>query len=361
MQIKNLLTHSSGLPDFIFYASDLSDEDLFSKLFEADMDFRTGNQFRYNQTNYWLLAQIIEKVSGLPFHEFIIQNQFSASGDRVLFSSNATEAIPNRIGKYNYNKDLKKYEIATDNFGTRGYSGNGLNITLSEFIQWSKNFDNGSFINEETKSLMWSRFDYANKKDKFLYGWGIYPINGKESYGFSGGGVSGFRKFIEKDITIILLTNGYKYYPVQDVIINHIGGIMDESLVDRSKIVEQEVISGFLNKRNDDVNKVYSEVKREISTSDLEKLLNSVGYKLLAMNQIKKAIEIFKLNVSENPESFNAYDSLAEAYLYDDQFELSIENYKKSIELNPENTNAIHMIERIERRLGELTDAHQGK
>ena len=225
VQIKNLLTHSSGLPDFVFYASDLSDEDLYSKLFEAEMDFRIGNQFRYNQTNYWLLAQIIEKVSGLPFHEFIIQNQFSASGDGVLFSSNAKEAIPNRIGKYNYNKDLKNYEIATDNFGTRGYSGNGLNITLNEFIQWSHKLDNDSFINEETKSLMWSHFDYGNKKDKFLYGWGIYPINGKESYGFSGGGVSGFRKFIEEDITVIVLTNGYKYYPVQDVIINHVNCI----------------------------------------------------------------------------------------------------------------------------------------
>lgn len=356
VQIKNLLTHSSGLPDHIFYPVDLSDEELFSKLFDAEMDFRTGNQFKYNQTNYWLLALIIEKISGRSFHDFIKQMQFSSSGDKVLFSSNALEVIPNRIGKYNYNKNLKNYEIATDNVGVRGYSGNGLNITLEEFINWSNNLTNGHYLNEETKSLMWSPFNYINGKDKFLHGWGIYPINEKKSYGFSGGGVSGFRIFPEEDITVVVLSNGYKYYPVQDVIINHVGGIVEEGLIDRSKVIEQEIITGFFHNVNEDVVKLYNRIIMENPTLDLEDLFNSIGYKLLAMDQVVKAIEIFELNVAKNPESSNAYDSLAEAYLYIDQFELAIKNYKKSLDLNPENTNAAEMIKKIEQRMVELTN-----
>ncbi len=72
-----LLTGSYGLPDFIQSESTLSDEELMSELFKAKLDFEAGNQFRYNQTNYWLLAQIIEKVTGLTFEGYVLKNQLT--------------------------------------------------------------------------------------------------------------------------------------------------------------------------------------------------------------------------------------------------------------------------------------------
>jgi Tfp pilus assembly protein PilF len=50
------------------------------------------------------------------------------------------------------------------------------------------------------------------------------------------------------------------------------------------------------------------------------------------------------LNVEEFPESWNVYDSLAEAYLKIGDKQKAKENYKKSVELNPENTNGIQML-----------------
>lgn len=61
------------------------------------MDFETGNEFRYNQTNYMPLAMIIEKITGQSFEDFILNNQFSDSKNQVVYSSNALEKIPNRI------------------------------------------------------------------------------------------------------------------------------------------------------------------------------------------------------------------------------------------------------------------------
>ena len=80
--------------------------------------------------------------------------------------------------------------------------------------------------------------------------------------------------------------------------------------------------------------------KAKVYNFDDENELNNLGYKLLGENRTDDAIKIFKLLVSEFPNSFNAYDSLGEAYLLNDNTELAIKNYKKSLELNPKNVNA---------------------
>lgn len=75
--------------------------------------------------------------------------------------------------------------------------------------------------------------------------------------------------------------------------------------------------------------------------------LTRYGYLLLSEEKTKEAIKIFNLLISEFPNSFNAYDSLGEAYLNDGNEELSLLNYEKSVEMNPKNTGGIDQINRI--------------
>ncbi|MEO1529249.1 MAG: serine hydrolase [Planctomycetota bacterium] len=65
--------------------------------------------------------------------------------------------------------------------------------------------------------------------------------------------------------------------------------------------------------------------------------LNRLGYLFLERNLGKAAISVFELNVKRFPKSWNAYDSLAEAYAATDERQLAIQNYQRSIELNPGN------------------------
>jgi len=78
-----------------------------------------------------------------------------------------------------------------------------------------------------------------------------------------------------------------------------------------------------------------------------ENELVGLGYGLLSMKKVKEAIEIFKLSVEAYPESYNSYDSLAEAYMDDGEKELAIKNYEKSLEINPENANGRKMLEKL--------------
>ncbi|MEW7279427.1 serine hydrolase [Aquimarina sp. 2201CG1-2-11] len=82
----------------------------------------------------------------------------------------------------------------------------------------------------------------------------------------------------------------------------------------------------------------------------IENTLNQLGYDLMNIEKLKLAKDIFKVNINLYPESFNVYDSYAEACMNLEEWDESIENYKKSLELNPQNERANHQIAEIEKR-----------
>ena len=236
IKIKNLLTHSSGLPDYDLTHGDVSDSMTIKNLTQNKLRFEKGERWEYNQTNYWFLTKIIERVTNKNFEDFVMETQFPS--DTILFSSNFMKPISNRSFKYNFNNSSQSWEQVNLNFGKRANSAGGLNLTLNQFIDWTIRFDNNELIKPSSKSKMWTAYDYdipfyfENEKDKFLYGWQQYSSNNEISYGFTGGLVTGYRKFINQNMTIIVLTNGLKKSPIRNKVINKIAGIIDENLVE---------------------------------------------------------------------------------------------------------------------------------
>jgi len=79
-----------------------------------------------------------------------------------------------------------------------------------------------------------------------------------------------------------------------------------------------------------------------------EATINQLGYVLLyRVEDVDKAVELFALNVSNYPDSFNVYDSLGEAYMVRGDKILAIENYEKSLVLDPDNENAKRQLETL--------------
>lgn len=94
--------------------------------------------------------------------------------------------------------------------------------------------------------------------------------------------------------------------------------------------------------------KMANETKKDEATyRHSEDDLNSWGYKLLNQGQMQQALEVFKLNVELNPNSWNAYDSYGETLLKNGQKEEAIKMYQKSVDLNPKNENGKKVLERI--------------
>ncbi|MCB0653174.1 MAG: alpha/beta hydrolase [Saprospiraceae bacterium] len=83
-----------------------------------------------------------------------------------------------------------------------------------------------------------------------------------------------------------------------------------------------------------------------------EALVNQIGYRMLQSRNEEdqsKALSFFKLNTENFPNSFNAFDSLGEAYEALSDAENSIKNYKKSLELNANNEHARMKIESLKK------------
>lgn len=351
VKVKHLLTHSSGIPNLIAFneiSIDDSNAKVIERLAKEKMDFKTGNEFRYNQTNYFLLTMIIEKITGQSFEDFILNNQFSDSKNQVVFSSNALEKIPHRVVKYNYNSAKKQYEKSTDVSGTRAHSANGIAITLPAFLKWSLHLSNNDLLNQKTKEMMWQPFDFSNKKDIFAYGWDISKVNNINSYNFSGGNVSAYKIYPQNNIAIVMMSNGYSIFPIQYRIINHIASMIDKDLTDKYLLAEETIISEFSKKNNPGAEKIYYSLKEKNPKWNFENTLNDIGYILLRNSRIDEAIKVFTINVKENPQSANAFDSLGEGYFSVKNYVSALENYKKSLALNPENANATKMIQKIE-------------
>ncbi|WP_228434956.1 serine hydrolase [Chryseobacterium joostei] len=246
VQVKNLLSHSSGLPNWVEFKDisvNATNAEVIDRLSKEKMEFETGDHYRYNQTNYLLITMIIQKITGKTYENYIIENQFPDSRNQIVFSSNSVERIPNRVGKYNYNKTKKQYEKLTAIEGVRAHSSNGLAITLPAFLQWSMHFSKNDFLKPETIKMMWQPFHYKNNGFEFAHGWEITDSNNIRSYGFSGGNVSAYSIFPDNDMAIVVMYNGNKGFPVMYQMINHIAGIMDKQLMDPYTLAEEITIA----------------------------------------------------------------------------------------------------------------------
>ena len=206
-KIENLISHSSGLPDIVAYETDSEEEIAKSKVYKDSLKFTVGKQFDYNQTNFWLLKRIIEKIVGKNLGNHILETQFKDSKNDVLFEGNSLKVIKNL--SYGYvNRESENTILKRNwNFPNYMYGASALNLTLNNFIEWNKKFDENTFITESTKKQLLKPFNYKQPRD-FCYGLDLIKVNGELSYGFSGGVATAFRKFPDKNLTIILLSNG---------------------------------------------------------------------------------------------------------------------------------------------------------
>lgn len=75
--------------------------------------------------------------------------------------------------------------------------------------------------------------------------------------------------------------------------------------------------------------------------------VNAYGYALMGGGRLNAALRVFELNAESYPNSWNVWDSLAEAHMNAGDSEKAIELYEKSLEINPANTNATEMLERL--------------
>ncbi len=202
-QIRHLLSHASGLPDIVEF-EDLSENQAKQAVYSRPIKFPAGQEFDYNQTNFWLLNRIFQRVYGQTLNKFILAKQFPAAPASVFFESDASSN--HSLYSPGYNNTGTSLTKRNWHFPAYNFGAAGLNLSLDEFIRWNQQFDKAAFLGASSLAQLTSPFAYS-KPTHFAHGWEIIDILGVKSYGFSGGMATAFRKVPDKKLTVILLCN----------------------------------------------------------------------------------------------------------------------------------------------------------
>ncbi len=112
-----------------------------------------------------------------------------------------------------------------------------------------------------------------------------------------------------------------------------------EKWLDRSIQINENAENLFLKSeflRKHGNNEEADKIEEKAFSLATEAQINSIGYTLLNRGDYEKAIEVFERNVKANPNSWNVYDSIAEAYSVSGNKAKAIENYKKAMDEAPE-------------------------
>lgn len=358
--IHHLLTHTSGIPSYTSLPNFMAEVsrnpftpvDFVKKYASGDLEFEPGAKFRYNNSGYFLLGAIIEKVHGKPYEQVLKENVFDPLGMKNSGYDHHNTILPKRAA--GYEKTPTGYRNAPYLDMSLPYAAGSLYSTVEDLYLWDQALYTDKLISAKSKELMFKPF-----LDNYAYGWGIHKVTLAQSKQElnsveHSGGINGFNtllvRYPEQKHLIILLDN-----TSQGGSLNRISRDLTNILYNQPfELPKQSIAEALMKTISEQGAAAAVKQYRELKTTQAanydfnEGALNALGYQLLGQKKLKEAIEIFKLNVEAYPQAFNPYDSLGEAYLQAGERALALQNYKKSVELNPENVAAVQIIKNLE-------------
>lgn len=356
VKIQQLLTHISGLPDILRIqepAGANNEAKTWEKVTAMPMDFPTGEQFSYNQTNYVLLGKVISKLRGKPFAQVFKEQQFDVVGMPNTVFGDSRDVIPHFAPTYSYKKYMDGYPLTeaklTNNyaeFAPSRRTGSGLNSTAEEMAKWIIALQTGKLLKtKEALKTMWLPITFNNgKPTNWALGWGVNKFRPKHwAVGMSGGGRSAFLVYPDDDLAVIALTNLGGSAP--ENWLEELAGIYNAEIPAADPITMLRI---ELNKRGyDKAPQILEEIRKKDPTLvPDENELNDWAYRVMG-DRPNDALELFKINVALYPNSWNVYDSLGEALLKTGNKAEAIKMYQKSVDLNPNNKGGKQMLERL--------------
>lgn len=212
--IEQLLTHSSGIPDFIndFGPGDwLAYDGLTNKgLIQfyngaTELEFEPGSESQYSNTGYILLAEIIESVSNETFENYMQQHIFQPAG---MSNSYAIDGdFPRAIDEaLNYGS-----EIDVLGFNSQTHGSSGQVSSAQDFAHFFTALKNNTLITAQSFELMIERRVWVNT-DSIYYGYGWIIANPNSTKVWHSGGYDGYQTLMyvdtQNDYEIVILTNG---------------------------------------------------------------------------------------------------------------------------------------------------------
>lgn len=195
--IHHLLTHTSGIRSYtsiegIFEKGkqDFEPPEIIDMFKNLPMDFAPGEQYLYNNSAYFLLGYIIEKVSGMTYPEFLEINIFEPLGMDNSYFGSQRKIIKNRA--YGYQKQDDVFVNAQYVSLKNPYAAGSIMSTVDDLLTWNTALHDHKLVSGETVEKAFTNYTLNNEKSiNYGYGWTFSKIQGSPTYEH-GGGIFGY-------------------------------------------------------------------------------------------------------------------------------------------------------------------------
>lgn len=214
--IEHLLTHTSGiksytnLPGYIENVrTDMKPDELINTFKNQPMEFAPGTKWNYNNSGYFLLGYIIEKVTGKSYPDYIQENFFTPLGMTSTCYGSDTKIIKNRAYGYQQGGD----GVANSDYCsmTQPYSAGSIMSTVGDLFKWHQALYAGKLVKKETLEKAVTEYRLSNGKGSgYGYGWFLSQLQGSPTVEH-GGGIFGYLTssvyLPKEDVYVALFSN----------------------------------------------------------------------------------------------------------------------------------------------------------
>src|SRR5262249_43443720 len=184
-------------------------EDFVKKHCNGDLEFAPGSKFSYDNSGYFLLGAIIEKVTGKTYEEVLQERIFRPLGMKNSGYDHPETLMERRAAGYEHGKDGFVNAEYLDM--SIPYAAGSLYSTVEDLYLWDQALYTEKLLSTDLKAKMWAPFLAG-----YAYGWGVSKIvDGKPVAGGPfvqpGGGISGFNtheaRYVDDKPLVVLLNN----------------------------------------------------------------------------------------------------------------------------------------------------------
>ena len=220
--IHMLLIHKSGLPNYIY----LCDKNFHNKdtgavtndeaidcliKYKPPRYYRPGQRFDYSNTGYMVLASIVERISKMPFEDYLQKHVFNplSMQNTFVYKKGKTILPPNIATGYKYRRTP-----AEDIFLNGVVGDKGIYTTVEDLYKWDQGLYNNKIINDTILNLAFQpmgKRKWAHKN--YGYGWRMYNSKKAGKILYHAGWWYGYQSLlvrVQKDTTTIVVLRNKK-------------------------------------------------------------------------------------------------------------------------------------------------------
>lgn len=217
--IKNLLNHTGGLPKYFWVAEHKwnkekapTNSEMMELLASSNVQryFKPGRNFDYSNTGYFVLASIVEKVSGMDYGTFVKKNIFDPLGMKssFVYSYENDSVKTNQLAGYKLYRGWRHLKInSTVNDAIVG--DKNVYATSEDLFKWILGLNNGKLLSKESLDLMYAKGETIyGRKIPYGFGFRIKDTEGENTiyhHGKWNGFRTGLTQYPEEDLVVIVL------------------------------------------------------------------------------------------------------------------------------------------------------------